>query len=154
MPDVQPRGLWHDRRMDTTTTSIGTDHPDAIIYRRAADAFRAGDLETLAETIHPDVVWHLPGSTWFARELEGRGELLAYLGEVVERTSGTFALQDVVVSGTDDHVVSVQRFGATIDGRTEYFDVTSILHYVDGLQVERWFHFHDLAAFDEFFGRF
>lgn len=44
--------------------------------------------------------------------------------------------------------------GATIDDETRSFDVTSVVRYVDGAQVERWFRFHDLDAFGEFFARF
>lgn len=134
----------------TTTTTTSTDHPDARTYRRAADAFRERDLETLAATIHDDVAWHVPGSSWFARELVGRGNLLAYLGEIMERTAGTFRLVDDLVSASDDHVIAVQRFGLTADGEQREFACTSVMRFVDGRQAERWFHFHDLDAFDAF----
>src|SRR3954454_1463583 len=133
---------------------ISGDHPDAVTYRRAGDAFRAGDLDALATTIHEDVIWHLPGTTWLARDFEGRGALLAFLHEVIERTNGTFKLQDVSVSGTDDHVLAAQRLGATLDGEERLFDVTSVMRFVDGRQKERWLHIHDPSGFDEFMGRF
>lgn len=72
----------------------------------------------------------------------------------MERTNDTFTLEDVAVSGCDDHVLAVQRFGATIDGEQRVFEATSIMHFADGLQRERWIHIHDLDGFDEFFGRF
>lgn len=50
---------------------ISLDHPDAVTYRRAADAFRAGDLDALADTIHESVIWRLPGTAWMARDFEG-----------------------------------------------------------------------------------
>ena len=140
--------------MTTDAAIISTDHPDAVTYRRAADAFRAGDLDALATTIHEDVIWHLPGTTWMARDFEGRGTLLAYLREIMQRTNGTFKLQDVCVSGSDDHVLAVQRFGATVDAEERFFDVSSVMHFREGRQQERWFHIHDLSAFDEFIARF
>ena len=133
---------------------ISLDHPDAVTYRRAADAFRAGDLEELATTIHELVIWHLPGTTWMARDFEGRATLVAYLREIMQRTNGTFTLQDVCVSGSDDHVLAVQRFGATVDGEERFFDVSSVMRFSDGRQKERWFHIHDQSAFDEFIARF
>ena len=133
---------------------ISPDHPDAVTYRRAADAFRAGDLDALADTIHESVIWHLPGTTWMARDLEGRGTLVAYLREIMERTNGTFRLQDVCVSGSDDHVLAAQRFGATVHGEERYFDVNSVMRFSDGQQKERWFHIHDQSAFDDFIARF
>ena len=65
--------------MSTGAAIISTDHPDAVTDRRTAGAFRAGDLDALASTIHEDVIWHPPGATWMARDFEGRGTLLAYL---------------------------------------------------------------------------
>lgn len=134
-------------------TATGTNHRDALVYRRAADAFRNQDLETLAETIDRDVAWHIPGTTWIARDFVGRGNLLAYLGEVMERTGGTFRLIDDLVSGTDDHVIAVQRFGLTADDTTREFPCTSVMRFVDGRQAERWFHFHDLDEFEAFASR-
>jgi len=133
---------------------ISPEHPDAVSYRRAADAFRAGDLDTVATTLHEDVIWHLPGRSWMARDIEGRAALLAYLREIVSRTNGTFGLQDVYVSGCDDHVVTFQRFGATVDNEEQRFDVSSVMRFRDGRQKERWFHIHDLTAFDHFMARF
>ena len=140
--------------MSTDGPIISTDHPDAVTYRRAADAFRAGDLDTLATTIHEDIIWHLPGTTWMARDFQGRDTLVAYLREIMKRTDGTFTLQDVFVSGSDDHVLAVQRFGATIDGETKSFDASSVMHFTGGRQKERWFHLHDLNSFDEFIAQF
>ena len=140
--------------MTQDNQSISTDHPDAVTYRRAADAFRAGDLDALATSIHEDVIWHLPGTTWMARDFKGRGTLLAFLREVIQRTNGTFKLQDVSVSGTDDHVLAAQRLGATVDGEERFFDVSSVMRFSDGRQKERWLHIHDQSAFDEFMARF
>ena len=140
--------------MTTGAAIISPDHPDAVTYRRAADAFRAGNLDALATTIHEHVIWHLPGTTWMARDFEGRGILVAYLRAIMQRTNGTFTLQDLYVSGSDDHVLAVQRLGATVDGDERFFDVTSVMRFSEGRQKERWFHIHDVSAFDEFFARF
>lgn len=140
--------------MASPNQTISRDHPDAVIYRRAADAFRAGDLLALTASIHEDVSWHLPGTSWIARDFTGRDTLLAFLREVMQRTNGTFTLQDVSVSGTDDHVVAAQRLGATADGIEQLFDVTSVMRFRDGRQKERWLHVHDQSAFDEFMSRF
>lgn len=140
--------------MTTHAAIISPEHPDAVSYRRAADAFRAGDLDTLATTIHEDVIWHLPGTSWMARDFEGRATLLKYLREIMVRTNGTFKLQDICVSGSDDHVVAVQRFGATVDGEEQFFEASSVMRFSEGRQKERWFHIHDLDAFDDFMAGF
>ena len=140
--------------MTTDAAFISPEHPDAVSYRRASDAFRAGELETLATTIHDDVIWHLPGTSWMARDFEGRATLLAFLRELMVRTNGTFKLQDVCVSGSDDHVLAVQRLGATANGEENFFYASSVMRFSDGRQKERWFHIHDLNGFDDFFARF
>ena len=121
-------------RLTIDEAIISTDHPDTVTYRRAADAFNAGDLDALATTIHEDVIWHLAGSTWMARDLAGRAALLAFLRGIMRRTGGTFKLRDVCVSGCDDHVLAVQRFGATVDGEERFFDVSSVMRFSDGRQ--------------------
>src|SRR5690242_14733023 len=141
-------------RMTRDDQTISPDHPDVVTYRRAGDAFRAGDLDGLAASIHEDVIWHLPGTTWLARDFQGRNTLLAFLREVIQRTNGTFKILDVFVSGTDDHVLAAQRLGATVDGEERLFDVSSVMRFSDGKQKERWLHVHDQTAFDEFMSRF
>jgi hypothetical protein len=38
---------------------VTQDHPDAIAYRRTADAFRARDFDLVETLISPEVVWHV-----------------------------------------------------------------------------------------------
>lgn len=130
------------------------DHPDALTYRLATDAFRRKDLKTVAQTIHEDVTWYFPGTTWLAREIHGRDALLAYLKELMTRTAGTFILEDRSISGTDHHLVAVQRVGATHNGRTQKFDAVSVMRFEGGRQIERWIHLLDAEAFDAFFAKF
>lgn len=130
------------------------DHPDAVTYKRAADAFRRKDLETLAQTIHDDIIWHFPGKSWMAREIRGRDALLNFLKEIISRTNQTFVLEDKVISGTDHHLVAVQRLGATFNGDTKLFPVVSVMRYEGGRQIERWLHLIDPEAFDMFFSQF
>jgi uncharacterized protein len=36
-------------------------HPNEDLIRRGYDAFSRGDMDTLVELYHPDIVWHAPG---------------------------------------------------------------------------------------------
>jgi len=47
----------------------------------------------------------------------------------MRRTNGNFTLRDVYVSGSDDHVLAAQRFGATVEGEERSFDVSSVLPF-------------------------
>jgi len=77
-PGRDPVGLRPAARRDPRRPRLpspdlqGDRHPDAVTYQRAADASRAGDLEELATTIHENVAWHLPRTSWMARDFQGR----------------------------------------------------------------------------------
>ena len=57
------------------------DHPDAIVYRRTADAFRAGDLDLVKTMVAPEVVWHVPGEHHMAGRIDGREAVLTWLAQ-------------------------------------------------------------------------
>ena len=97
----------------------------------------------MSATIHENVVWHFPGTTWMARGIEGRETLLSFLKELMVRTSDTFTLEDVAVHGSDHHVIAIQRLGATHGGEHRAFDVSSVMRFESGRQIERWFYLHD-----------
>lgn len=80
-------------------------HPDAVTYLRAARAFRERDLDAITETIHES------------------------------RTGNSFVFEDRSISGTDHHVVALQRFGATVMGETQMFEAVSIMRFEGGRQV-------------------
>jgi len=40
---------------------MSDEHPNATAYRKAADAFRVGDLRAIEALVDESVVWHVPG---------------------------------------------------------------------------------------------
>jgi len=143
--------------IDSRTMSFGpsdANHPDAVAYRRATDAFRRGDRKTFEDTIDEDVAWHFSGRSWLAREIRGRQNLLAYFDEITRRTSGTFVLEDRAISANDHHVLARQRLGAIFNDDLRMFDCVSVIRFVGGRQAERWLHLIDPEGADAFFGRF
>jgi uncharacterized protein len=127
---------------------VTPDHPDAIAYRRTADAFRAGDLDLIGRLIAPEVVWHVPGEHPLAGTIDGRDALLAWLARV--GTIG-FWLVEHDVFASDQHVCAISTMGARrtdVDVQTR---VVSIFRYRDGRQVERWLYPDDLAAWNAIF---
>jgi uncharacterized protein len=127
---------------------VTPDHPDAIAYRRTADAFRAGDLDLIGRLIAPEVVWHVPGEHPLAGTIDGRDALLAWLARV--GTIG-FWLVEHDVFASDRHVCAISTMGARrtdVDVQTR---VVSIFRYRDGRQVERWLYPDDLAAWNAIF---
>ena len=122
-----------------------TEHPNATAYRRAADAFRAGDLAAIADLVDDDVVWHVPGNHSRAGDIHGRTALIAFLGGLA-RTG--FWLREHDVLGNDEHVCALSVMGARRPGIDVETRVVSIFHFRDGRQVERWFFPEDAATWD------
>jgi ketosteroid isomerase-like protein len=128
---------------------VATEHPHAIAYRDTAEAFRSGDMTTLATLIAPDVLWHVPGSHPLAGDVRGRERLLEWLAAL--RPLG-FWLSEHDVLGNDDHVVALSTFGARREGVDVQTRVISVMHFRDGQQLERWFHPEDLTAWHQIYG--
>jgi uncharacterized protein len=125
-----------------------TEHPNAIAYRRTADAFRSADNVALAALIAIDVVWHIPGTHSMASELRGRDQLMAWLGRLPAKG---FWLTEHDVFGNDDHVCALSIMGARRSGVDVQTRVVSVFHFRDGQQLERWFYPEDGAAWDQIF---
>jgi hypothetical protein len=124
------------------------EHPDALAYRRTAEAFRADDRETLDRLIAPEVVWHVPGRHPMAGTIRGRDALLAWLDDV--RHLG-FWLTEHDVFASDHHVCAVSTMGARREGVDVQTRVISLFRYRDGRQVERWFYPDDARAWNAIF---
>jgi uncharacterized protein len=127
---------------------VTAEHPNALAYRRTADAFRASDDATLAQLIAPDVVWHVPGQHSMAGDIRGREELTNWLRRL--RPKG-FWLTEHDVLGNDEHVCALSIMGARRPGVDVQTRVVSVFHYRDGQQLERWFHPDDPDAWNRIF---
>jgi ketosteroid isomerase-like protein len=127
---------------------MSAEHPNAIAYRRTADAFRARDFDTLRSLIADDVVWHVPGRHPMAGEIRGLDALVAFLS----RLNGLgFTLREHDVLGNDDHVCALSYMGARRPGVDIEIRVLSVFHFRDGRQLERWLYPEDLEAWDAIF---
>jgi len=124
------------------------EHPNAAAYRKTVDAFRAHDFDTVRSLVAENVVWHVPGRNPMAGEVRGIDELVAWLGRVSELG---FTIREHDVFGSDDHVCALSYMGARRPGVDIEIRVTSVFHYRDGRQVERWMYPDDMAAWDAIF---
>jgi ketosteroid isomerase-like protein len=127
---------------------VTQDHPDAIAYRRTADAFRAGDLELVKTMIAPDVVWHVPGEHDMAGTIRGCDALLSWLAQLGK--IGFWLVEDDVFA-SDQHVCAISTMGARRNSLDVQTRVVSIFRYRDRRQVERWMYPDDDAAWNAIF---
>ena len=124
------------------------EHRNAVAYQRTVDAFRDRDFETLRSLFAEDVVWHVPGGSPMAGEIRGLDELVAWLGRLA---AYGFTIREHDVFGNDEHVCALSYIGARRPGVDFEVRVTSVFHFRDGQQVERWFYPEDMAAWDAIF---
>jgi ketosteroid isomerase-like protein len=143
---VRLASSWLDRRR--IVSPMSDEHPNALAYRRTADAFRSADEVALAALIAVDVVWHVPGTHPMAGDIRGRDQLVAWLTEL--RAKG-FWLTEHDVLGNDEHVCALSIMGARRDGIDVQTRVVSVFHYREGQQHERWFYPEDRAAWGQIF---
>jgi ketosteroid isomerase-like protein len=127
---------------------VSREHPNALAYRSAADAFRRETLQAIESLIADDVVWHVPGSHPMAGDVRGRDALLAWLVRLADRG---FWIQEHDVLGNDEHVCALSYMGARKEGVDAQTRVVSVFHFRDGRQAERWFYPEDRNAWDHLF---
>jgi ketosteroid isomerase-like protein len=143
-----PRGLRPTRRRATMRAD-----ENAAILRRAYEAFNTADMNTLTELFDESAVWHLPGRSRFADDYQGREATFAYFGQLGQETGGTFrANLEHVLADDEDRVIGMQRSTAERDGK--HLDVANciVFQLKDGRVVDGREYFHDLYAWDEFWG--
>jgi uncharacterized protein len=140
--------VWSWPHRPRNVSAVISEHPNALAYRRTADAFRSADQAVLAALLASDVVWHVPGRHTMAGERRGRDQLIAWLGRLPAKG---FWLTEHDVFGNDEHVCALSFMGARRSGVDVQTRVVSVFHYRDGQQVERWFYPEDSAAWDQIF---
>jgi ketosteroid isomerase-like protein len=91
---------------------------DADIIRRGFELFAQGDMEKLSQLFAADAVWVVPGQGPVAGPKHGWDEIVAFFGELFERSGGTLRAElDYVVAG-DGHAVALNRNVATRRGES------------------------------------
>jgi ketosteroid isomerase-like protein len=119
------------------------------LYRGIAE----GDVATFADLIHPDVVWHFPGSSWMAGTRKGIADVGAMFMELSARTNNRFAprLRDAV--GNGERVVSIVDAHITVDGETFDSPVCVLYEFEGGKVVEVREFIFEAQAGDAFWAR-
>ena len=124
------------------------EHPNATAYRRTADAFRERDFDAIRSLVAEDVIWHVPGRHSMAGEVRGLDALFAWLGRLGDLG---FTLREHDVFGNDEHVCALSYMGAKRPGVDVETRVTSVFHFRDGRQAERWIYPEDIDAWETIF---
>ncbi|MBT2408543.1 MULTISPECIES: nuclear transport factor 2 family protein [unclassified Streptomyces] len=127
-----------------------TDHPNIVVFRRAMDAFSAGDMDALAEVFHPDVRWHIPGQSPLAGDFQGRDATFATFELDFRLSGGSYRPQLHDVLANDAHTVALLHATASREGMELDMDYAIVFHISDGRITEGWELWADQRAFDAF----
>ena len=84
-------------------------HPNEDLIRRGYDAFSRGDMDTLLELYHPDIVWHASGRNQLAGDHRGVDAVFGFFGQTMELTGGNFRVEVHDVVANDQHGVGLHK---------------------------------------------
>lgn len=125
------------------------EHPNVQLHRRGHDAFRNGDVETLADLFAEDTVWHWPGNGPLGGVFRGRDEVLKLLAKLGEMTDTLEFVDEDFLAG-ETRTVSLSHLKATRDGKTLEYDLCEVVRWEDGKVAEEWVMVEDQYAYDAF----
>ncbi len=136
-------------RMTSSEAQV-SEHANVVLMRRTLDAFRSGDIPTLAEVFSKDIVWRVPGNSFLSKDYKGQEDVFGFFGRLMELTAGTFRVESVDIMANDEGGVFVDRLSAERNGRT--LDLRLALHVTirNGQIVEGVDHFHHEHLWDAF----
>ncbi len=126
-------------------------HPNEELLRRGYDAFKRGDMETMAELFADDITWHSAGDSPLSGEFHGQQEVFANFAKIPELTE-SFEMEIHDVLANDEHAVGLVTTRGEREGKTLAANAVHVYHVEDGQFTEAWIIQNDQAAADEFWG--
>jgi ketosteroid isomerase-like protein len=118
--------------------------------RRGYAAYTGGDMATINELFHDDVVWHVAGRSSIAGDYLGKEQVFGFFGKLQELSQGTSTLEVHDLLADDEHGVAIVTESATRNGRSYRGQAVHILHISDGKVTEFWDAHPDQYSADEF----
>lgn len=130
-----------------TTTTID-------IARTYFQAVQNGEFAALGELLDADIVWHQPGANQFSGDHQGQGAVFGMLGQMMEASQGTFAIDKIhALMGNGDLVTAHIHFTGRRGDTSMAMDGVDLLRIQNGKITEMWLFSSDQTAEDAFWGR-
>jgi ketosteroid isomerase-like protein len=120
------------------------------LVRGGYAAFSTGDMATLNGLFTEDAVWHPAGSGVMSGPKHGRDAILAYFGDLMGRSGGTFTVTLLDLVGSDKRVYALQHTHGEREGKVIDRDAVNIFHVSDGVVTEVGEFFQDTGESDAF----
>src|SRR5687768_11232791 len=93
---LQPHCLADNRGRSVSSTERkgeGEMGKTADLVRKAAEAFAAGDMDTLLPLLADDFTLHVPGNNQLSGTYKGMDEFFSFVGKLMELTGGQVSLK-------------------------------------------------------------
>jgi ketosteroid isomerase-like protein len=127
------------------------EHPNAVLWREAQEAFSRRDMDAVGRFLADEVVYHFPGISVLGGDHKGVNGVLAFFAKLMELTEGTFRIAEVHDAlANDEHVVALMRLAASRRGKQFAWDQANIYHVRDGKITECWLSPADQGDLDAF----
>ena len=126
------------------------ENSNVALHRKGHDAFSRGDMDTLAEIIAEDTVWHVAGRSPIAGERSGRDAVFGFFEQLAELTGGTLQLEDQYFLGNGDRTVALFKLTATRGDKKLNADACEVVRWSNGQVIEDWGFAFDQYTYDEF----
>jgi ketosteroid isomerase-like protein len=98
---------------------------NARIVREGYEAFGSGDLAKVQEMFSPDVVWHTPEHHGvLSGDHKGWDEVAGFFMKTMELSEGTFRIEVLDLTSSDEHVAAYVH--VTANGRGRILDDSPI----------------------------
>jgi ketosteroid isomerase-like protein len=120
------------------------------LVRGGFAAFSTGDMVTLNGLFAEDAVWHSAGSGAMSESRQGRDAILAFFGELMTRSNGTFTVTLLDVAGSGERVFALQHAHAEREGRVIDRDAVNVFDISNGVVTEVREFFQDTEESDAF----
>jgi uncharacterized protein len=121
---------------------------NTALVRKYCAAWSSGDLGTIFECYHDDIVLHYFGCSPLAGAHRGKAAAVQVLAKVQQLTNRQLLeVHDVLAS--DRHAVILARERFERGGRTLEVDRVFVYHVRDGQFIEAWVYDDDQRAVDE-----
>jgi ketosteroid isomerase-like protein len=130
-----------------------TEHPNVTRLRDGYAAFSRGDFASLNNLFAENVLWHVGGRNQLAADYQGRDDVYALFGKMLEITGGTFRLEVHTILADGDHGVALVVATGRRDGRIIESKDVHVFHLDDSRVVEFWNASTDQYAGDALFSR-
>ena len=113
-----------------------TEHPDAAVFEQVYDCFTNGDMDTLAELIAPDVVWHVPGDNLISGTYTSRDAIFGCFNKIFELSGGSYQPQLLDILADDNYTVALLHANSRHGEKVLDQDYAFIMRIRDGQIAE------------------